>query len=90
VKGTNRVDYLAAGLSLIPLLLHFVANHYIDSPMQDQWKLSPLIQGYIDGTLSFSDYWVQHNVHRILFPKLLMFPLAKLTSWNHGYERIGN
>jgi hypothetical protein len=36
----------------------------------------------------FSDYWVQHNVHRILFPKLLMFPLAKLTSWNHGYERI--
>ena len=44
------------------------------------------IASYLDGELSFSDLWRTENVHRIFFPKLVMLPLARATSWNHAYE----
>jgi hypothetical protein len=34
------------------------------------------------GTLGFSDFFAFHNEHRIFFPRLVIFPLAKLTNWN--------
>jgi len=42
------------------------------------------------GELSFSDIWVQHNEHRILFPRLIMLALASLTGWNIIYELYTN
>jgi len=65
----------------VPLgfLVFFVSQHYINVPFSDQWGLVPLIEKSLRGDLSFEDLWVQKNVHRILFPKIIMLSLAVKT-----------
>jgi len=84
----NQRKWLAILLCALPpiVLIIFVARYYIDAPYLDQWGLVPLIDKSMRGELSFADLWVQHNVHRILFPKIIIVFLAVMTHWNIGYE----
>ena len=67
-------------------LIAFAAQYYIDVPFFDQWGLVASIEKYIHEEISLKNLWEQGNVHRIFFPKLIMFSLAKATYWNMGYE----
>ncbi|HLZ15022.1 MAG TPA: hypothetical protein VKQ34_03445 [Candidatus Saccharimonadales bacterium] len=69
-------------LLLIGLLFHFTVN----VPFWDQWELVPLLQKWGTHTLGFADFFAQHNEHRIFFPRIVMFTLAKLTHWNTLFE----
>jgi hypothetical protein len=71
-------------LSLIPLalLVYMVARYAVDVPFLDQWELVPVLDRMYCGTLTFHDLWVQHNEHRIFFPRIIMLLLARLTHWN--------
>jgi hypothetical protein len=51
-------------------------------PFYDDWDMIPLIQKFHAHTLSFSDLWAQHNVHRILFPNIVLVLTAVATRWN--------
>jgi hypothetical protein len=64
----------------------FIARYGVNVPFWDQWELVPLLEKYENGTLGFSDVWAQHNEHRIVFPKLIMIGLARLSGWNILYE----
>ena len=64
----------------------FIATHAVNVPYIDQWEFVPLLEKSIQGNLTFHDLWVQHNEHRILFPKLIMFALARMTHWDIRYE----
>ncbi|MCX7015819.1 MAG: hypothetical protein NTW86_25245 [Candidatus Sumerlaeota bacterium] len=72
------------GLSLLPalLLVRYVWKYGVDVPFWDQWALIPLLEHDREGTLSFSELWRFHNEHRMLFPKMTMLGLARLTHWN--------
>jgi hypothetical protein len=76
-----------AGLLLIaapPLLTGLlIFRDGVDVPFFDQWDgTAPLFEKMADGTLSFADFFAQHNEHRILFPRLICFGLGRLTQWN--------
>jgi hypothetical protein len=76
-----------AGLLLIagpPLLIGFlIFRDGVDLPYLDQWDgTAPLFEKMAAGTLGFADFFVQHNEHRILFPRLMFFGLGRLTHWN--------
>jgi hypothetical protein len=58
----------------------------VDAVLSDQWGIVPLVEKYLQGDLSFHDLWIQQNVHRIFFPKLIFFFLVETTSWNHAFE----
>ena len=79
-------------LALIPLifLIGVVAKYAVAVPMWDQWDLVPLLEKTYHGDLTFHDLWAQHNEHRILFPKIIMLVLARLTRWNIAYELVVN
>jgi len=82
------MNWIAVIVGLVPLgfLVFFVSQHYINVPFSDQWGLVPLIEKSLRGDLSFEDLWVQKNVHRILFPKIIMLSLAVKTHWDIAYE----
>jgi hypothetical protein len=67
-----------------PLLIGFlIFRDGVDLPYLDQWNgTAPLFEKMAAGTLGFADFFVQHNEHRILFPRLISFGLGRLTHWN--------
>jgi hypothetical protein len=86
VLGRHWEKILAAIPFLI--LIWVVARYAIDVPYLDQWDFVPLIDKMYQGELTFHDLWMQFNEHRILFPKLVMLCLARLTHWNIRCESV--
>ncbi len=64
------------------LVANFVWRFGVDVPYWDQWELVPPLQDLLGGRLTWAELFAQHNEHRILFPRLLMLGLARLTRWD--------
>ncbi len=79
------LPWILASLPFVAVVC-FVIRYGITIPYWDQWALVPVLGRMYDGSLSFNDLWMQHNAHRILFPKIIMLALAKLTRWNIAFE----
>ena len=80
-----RLSFVYALLLSLPALLlgYLMYTYAVDVPFGDQWDgIGPLFEKMRAGTLGFGDFFAFHNEHRIFFPRLLIFPLAKLTHWN--------
>jgi hypothetical protein len=61
----------------------------VDTLWGDQWDGTlPLFEKMQAGTLGLADFFVFHSEHRIFFPRLLAFGLAKLTHWNVRAELL--
>jgi hypothetical protein len=69
-------------------LLIVILTYTVDVPFADQWALVPLLDRFYRGKLAFGDLWTQHNEHRLLFPRLAMLALARLTGWNTHAEML--
>jgi hypothetical protein len=82
----RKVAIGALLLSPFLLLVALVAYYAVNVPFWDQWELVTLIQKFHHGTLGFSDFFAQHNEHRLLFPRLFMFLFAWATHWNTYVE----
>ena len=89
-SGYSRsLQIVALLLAMLPLvvLLRTFASYAVDLPIWDEWwSIVPLLQKYFSGTLVWGDFWAQHNEHRLLFPKLLMVGLARLSGYDTRWE----
>ncbi len=64
-----------------------VYRYGVDSPWGDQWDGTfPLFAKMQAGTIGFADFYAFHSEHRILFPSLITYFLAKATHWNIRVE----
>jgi hypothetical protein len=63
-----------------------VARTAVNVPYWDQWQLAPLLLDWMHGQLDPRDLWAQHNEHRLVFPRLAMLGLARLSGWNVRWE----
>ncbi len=83
-----RTRYLPWVLAAIPFfyLIFAVVKYSVEVPFWDQWDLVPFLAKLHQGTLTFADLYSQHNEHRILFPRIIMLALARVTDWNTSYE----
>jgi hypothetical protein len=91
----HRLNWRKIGLAVlilspIALLVAALARYSVNVPFWDQWELVTIFEKSVNGTLGFADFFAQHNEHRILFPRLIMFTLATLTHWNTLYEVATN
>lgn len=74
-------------LLLPPLyLITMVGIYYVDVPFWDEWAIFLMLEKAYSGTLSFNDFWMPHNEHRLLFPKAILFVIAYVSKWNMLYE----
>ncbi|HKU19073.1 MAG TPA: hypothetical protein VJP80_07460 [Candidatus Saccharimonadales bacterium] len=81
-----------AALALAPIVVMAVLlkRYSVNVPFWDQWEYVPLIQKAHHGLLGIHDLWMQHNEHRILFPRLVTIGLAFLTGYNIRFEVFAN
>jgi hypothetical protein len=68
------------------VLVVIVAGWSVDVPYWDQWPLLLHLDQLAGDQLVLGDLWVSHNGHRLLFPKLIMLGLARLSGWDVRWE----
>jgi hypothetical protein len=71
-------------LIILPVLIgwYYVQCYAVNVVWEDQWGMLPLFEKHDAGTLTFLDFWKQHNEHRHAFPQITMYLLALATKWN--------
>lgn len=77
---------IASGLLPLLVLAVTVSIWSVDVPFWDQWSLVDQLAQLDHGRLGLDDLWRQHNEHRLLFPKLIMLGLARLSGWDVRWE----
>lgn len=70
------------------ILIFFIVKYRVEVPQADEWSLVPLVEKSYQGTLQFRDLWALHNEHRLLFPRLLLLQIIRLSRWQILYELI--
>ncbi|WP_445634869.1 Glycosyltransferase RgtA/B/C/D-like domain-containing protein [Nostoc sp. DSM 114161] len=79
--------FLGIAYSLpILLIFWFVTSFTVNIPVWDDWELVYLFNKIYSGTASFSDFFAQHNEHRIFFPRIIFAILAFSSKWNIKLE----
>lgn len=86
----KRILCLSGGTASILFLVGMYLFFSIDYPYYDQWDFVPFLEKAYAGQLTWADFWAQHNEHRLVFPRLLMLVLARLSDWNIHLELAAN
>lgn len=89
LEPDSRAHYLlllVLGIASPLLVLAKQAQYGLTFPYWDAWRFGELLQSFDAGNGRLLEFWAQHNEHRILFPRLMMFALAKLSGWNVAWE----
>lgn len=75
---------------MIPLAILVVSvfTYKVNIPYWDQWSFVPYIEKSFEEGITLKDLWSQHNEHRLIFPKMVMFILARLSHYDITYELI--
>jgi hypothetical protein len=78
--------------SFVPIITMAVLlrRYSVNVPFWDQWEYVPLIYAAHHGTLTIHDLWMQHNEHRILFPRVVTIIASFVTGYNIRYEILLN
>ena len=86
VRRSHRAVRWAAVivLCLLPaaIALAYIRAYGVNCVWGDSLYFCPLFEKYYHGTLTFQDFYAQHNEHRLLFPRLVMLPLGLATRYN--------
>ena len=72
-------------LTALPLgtLVALIAYYAVDVPFWDEFgAVGILLKKFYAGTLTFADFFAQHNEHRIIPGKIIMFLNAAFNGWN--------
>ncbi|MBX3179028.1 MAG: hypothetical protein KF886_16860 [Candidatus Hydrogenedentes bacterium] len=82
----QRVLCFGGMLVSILFVVAMYSRYTLDFPYADQWDFVPLLEKAFAGELSWRDFLAQHNEHRLVFPRLLMFVLALVSDWDVRWE----
>lgn len=83
---------LAVFLAACPFL-YLVAllwRYHLDVPYMDQWEFVLLLEKSYESGVTLGDLWAQHSEHRLIFPRLVMLALARLSHWDIRWELAAN
>jgi hypothetical protein len=83
--SANAIRWTSHLLVLLPVALGFtyVRLFGVDVPHYDTWSMVPLFEKLSSGTLTVRDLFIQHNEHRIFFPRIAMLLLGTVTAFNN-------
>lgn len=88
----TRKNIAISVAAVVPVIFLFalLVKRTVNVPYWDEWELVPIIQHIHTGQFIWSDFWHQHNEHRILFPRILLIAAAIITHWNTRVESFIN
>lgn len=69
--------------TLLPgvIMLGLIGHYGVNVPFWDEWSLISFFQKAHDHALTFRDFLIQNNEHRIVFPKLIFLTLYRFGLW---------
>ncbi len=69
--------------TLLPgaIMLGLIAHYGVNVPFWDEWSLISFFQKAHDHALTFRDFLIQNNEHRIVFSKLIFLTLYRFGLW---------
>jgi len=73
-------------LSIFAIMFILINHIAINVPYWDQWRTIDSLIKYHENSLTFTDFWFQHNEARLFFPLLIEFGIAYLSNVNVVYE----
>ena len=79
-----KASFIIWAFYAIPVLATFlfIYNFGVNVPYMDSFILVDLFHKIYFKTVTFQDFWMHHNEHRILIPRFMIAALAFLTNWN--------
>ncbi|MBX3177103.1 MAG: hypothetical protein KF886_07080 [Candidatus Hydrogenedentes bacterium] len=90
--GSRTMIAVCLGLAALPALaLLYKLYHYgLYFPYWDAWHFALFLEKAAGEGVGLADFWAQHNEHRSVFPRLVMYALASLSGWNVAWELAAN
>ena len=86
----KKVAFIILILAPAIYIFYLINLYGINVPFWDEWEFVPFLVKAHAGTLKFFDLWVQHNEHRMLFPRLIMLSIIYASNWNITYQLYAN
>jgi hypothetical protein len=83
-----RIGLALLALSPAAFTLALVSKYGVDIPYADEWTLAPILAKAHTHTLTFSDFFAQHNEHRYVFPKVLLIGFAAIARGDVRFEML--
>jgi hypothetical protein len=82
-KSSWLIGCSAILATLFPAAIMFglIAQYGVNVPFWDEWSLISFFEKAQHHSLTFSDFLVQNNEHRIVFPKLVFLLLYRFGLW---------
>jgi len=71
-------------------LVALLCRYHLDVPYMDQWEFVLLLEKSYESGVTLGDLWAQHSEHRLIFPRLIMPALARLSHWDIRWELAAN
>ncbi|MDJ0674190.1 MAG: hypothetical protein QNJ36_02110 [Calothrix sp. MO_167.B42] len=68
------------------LVLWYVAKFSVNVPFWDEWALVHFFEKFAAGNVNFSDFFAQHNEHRIFFPRIFFLIIGFSSKWDTRLE----
>jgi len=62
-------------------MLGLITHYGVNVPFWDEWSLISFFQKAHDHALTFRDFLIQNNEHRIVFSKLIFLTLYRFGLW---------
>jgi Bacterial Ig domain len=86
--GQTGLTCLGALGMVLPIGAYFwfIHQYSVNVVYWDQWSDINLLGHWYIGKLTLSGLWAPHGDHRILFPNLIVFALARFTHFNVVFE----
>jgi hypothetical protein len=83
-----RTKPLALILAFLPALLCFlyITSSWVNVPYYDEWRIVPLVDGWLHGTLSFADIYAQDDGHRVVIYRLIELLSTSLLRFDSRFE----
>lgn len=75
-------------LSVILLSLIYIYFYGVSIPCYDELAIMPYFEKLFSGSLRCSDLFLQHNEHRIFFPRIVMLLLGIMSKYNCFVEMV--
>lgn len=66
------------------------SRYYFQYPFSDEWTFIPLLVKALEGEAGWRDLWAPYHGHRLLFPRMIMIPVAAATHWDTRWFVAGN
>lgn len=84
IKRILKHKKLGTVLVIAPIIFLglLILRRAVNMVYWDEWELTSIFQHIHSGHIYWSDFWAQHNEHRLLFPTIILVFLAQLTHWN--------